>query len=260
MTVSTVRPGQRLTARWLVAGTIALALSGAAKAAGQVDVDLGALDALPPATAKAPGKVQLRPPARAKTAPAEHPAPAAKPAGKSTLHLVPPPDPAPDTAPAETATSAPAKGNTTPEGDAMAAPSIVVPPPPVVAAPPAPAAPPLAALTPPSAPTPAATAEPTGRLVFTGSSFDLSQNAKTELDGLAKRLAANAHLYLQLVAYADGSDGSESRRLSLSRALAARSYLLDHGVDGKQVDVRPLGNRAEPGLPPDRVDCVVVTR
>jgi outer membrane protein OmpA-like peptidoglycan-associated protein len=98
-------------------------------------------------------------------------------------------------------------------------------------------------------------------LLFTGGSFDLSAEAKSELDGVAKRLAGDPRLYLQLIAFAGGSgDGSEARRLSLSRALAARGYLLDHGVDGKQVDVRPLGNKSEPGVPPDRIDCVVTTR
>jgi outer membrane protein OmpA-like peptidoglycan-associated protein len=246
MTVPTMRPDHdRPTASRLVSGMIVLALlalSGAADAAGPVDVDLGALDALPPAAAAAPGAVRLHPPTRAKNPPAEHAAPAAKPAVRSSLRVASPP--APDGAATSPAEPEPA------QRDALAEPSAAPPPAPAIVPPPPPAlAPPVAA------------AAPTGRLLFTGGGFDLSGNAKTELDGIATRLAGDAHLYLQLVAYAGGGgDGSEARRLSLSRALAARSYLLDHGVDGKQVDVRPLGNRSEPGLPPDRVDCVVVTR
>jgi outer membrane protein OmpA-like peptidoglycan-associated protein len=263
MTVPTMRPDHdRPTASRLVSGAIVLALialSGAADAAGPVEVDLGSLDALPPATAGAPGAVRLHPPTRAKNPPVEHAAPAAKPAAKSSLHVAPLPAPAPDSAATDPAEPAPARR------DALATPSAAPPPAPATAAPPALAPPaaasPLAALPPQSAPAPAAATPPTGRLLFTGGGFDLSGEAKAELDGLTKRLAEDARLYLQLVAYAGGGgDGSEARRLSLSRALAARSYLLDHGVDGKQVDVRPLGNRSEAGLPPDRVDCVVATR
>jgi outer membrane protein OmpA-like peptidoglycan-associated protein len=256
MTVPTTRPDQhRPTASRLLAGGTALALlvlAGAADGAGPVDVDLGALDALPPATSAAPGTVRLRPPTQTKgptkNPPAERPAPATKPAAKSSLRLTPG-APAQDTTPAPPAAA---------QREAIASPPAPAPAPPPAAAPPA-AVPPLAAL-PPPAPPPAATTSPTGRILFAGGCFDLSGDAKTELDGLAKRLAGDGRLYLQLVAYAGGTGDSEARRLSLSRALAARSYLLDHGVDGKQVDVRPLGNRSEPGLPPDRVDCVVVTR
>lgn len=259
MTVPTMRPDHhRPTASQLVFGfvfglIVLLALSGAAAAAGSVDVDLGALDALPPMPATEPGTVRLRPPNAAKAAPAERPAPAAKPPAKSTTkstaRIVPAPAP-------ETTVAAPATPATPPR------PQAAVKPPP--AAEPAPI-PPLAAIPPPPespAATPAApTTAPTGRILFTGGSFDLSADGKAELDGVAKRLNSDPHLYLQVIAYAaGGGDGSEARRMSLSRALAARSYLLDRGVDGKQVDVRPLGNKTEPGLPPDRVDCVITTR
>ena len=65
---------------------------------------------------------------------------------------------------------------------------------------------------------------------------------------------------MQLVGYAGGeTDASQARRISLSRALAARSYLVEQGVQIKQVDVRPLGNKTDPAAP-DRVDLVVAER
>jgi outer membrane protein OmpA-like peptidoglycan-associated protein len=101
----------------------------------------------------------------------------------------------------------------------------------------------------------------TDQILFPADGVKLPDDAKAELDQLAKRLSADGHLYVQLVGYAGGeADASQARRISLSRALAARSYLVDQGVQIKQVDVRPLGNKTEPGMPPDRVDLVLAER
>ena len=40
---------------------------------------------------------------------------------------------------------------------------------------------------------------------------------------------------------------SNARRLSLSRALGIRSYLIDKGVEGTRIDVRALGNKETSG-------------
>lgn len=63
------------------------------------------------------------------------------------------------------------------------------------------------------------------------------------------------------MAYADGDqDGAnKARRLSLSRALAVRAYLIDNEIASTRMDVRALGNRADDG-PADRVDLVVINR
>jgi len=68
-------------------------------------------------------------------------------------------------------------------------------------------------------------------------------------------MQANDDLRLQLMAYASGQDGSssEARRLSLSRALAVRSYLIDKGIRTARFIVRAQGDRYGDG-PPDRVD------
>ena len=76
----------------------------------------------------------------------------------------------------------------------------------------------------------------------------------------SSNLTGDAHLRLQLIAYASGTadQANQSRRISLQRALAVRSYLMEHGVANTRMDVRALGNRNEGEEPPDRVDIVLL--
>ena len=99
------------------------------------------------------------------------------------------------------------------------------------------------------------------RLAFSGGSSRLSSAVETDLKALAKTLSANADLRLQLKAYAAGTKDtvSRARRLSLSRALSVRSYLIRQGVRSTRIDVRALGNKTGGG-PADRVDIFVVSR
>jgi len=85
--------------------------------------------------------------------------------------------------------------------------------------------------------------------------------ALSALSGLSSRMAADDSLQLQLMAYAAGDEDSagKARRLSLSRALAVRSYLIDQGVRSTRIEVRALGNKVPDGQP-DRVDVVVQKR
>ncbi|MBZ0325714.1 MAG: OmpA family protein, partial [Alphaproteobacteria bacterium] len=66
---------------------------------------------------------------------------------------------------------------------------------------------------------------------------------------------------VQLKAFAAGTaeTASQARRLSLSRALAVRSFLIDKGVESTRMDVRALGTNFEEG-PADRVDIQIVKR
>jgi outer membrane protein OmpA-like peptidoglycan-associated protein len=84
---------------------------------------------------------------------------------------------------------------------------------------------------------------------------------KATLDKTIAELKRDDATRLQIVAYATGGDeaGSQARRLSLSRALAVRSYLIDQGIRSTRMDVRALGNRSPDG-PADRVDMVIVRR
>lgn len=95
------------------------------------------------------------------------------------------------------------------------------------------------------------------RVAFGSESALLSDKAKVELEDFAKRLKDNPALRIQLLAYASGTQetASKARRLSLSRALVVRSYLIEAGVSSIRIDVRALGNKVE-GEPADRVDLV----
>lgn len=94
-------------------------------------------------------------------------------------------------------------------------------------------------------------------LVFTQTQNDLDPAMQQKLDGIAAHLAQAIDSRLQVRAYAMGEDGTKAsaRRISLSRALAVRSYLMDKGVKPVRVDVRALGTDTD-REPIDRVDLV----
>ena len=103
--------------------------------------------------------------------------------------------------------------------------------------------------------------EQPNRILFTGGSDQLPEKAKETLRRIAGELSTGDELRVQLLAYAQGTPetASQARRLSLSRALAVRSYLIERGVRSTRMDVRALGNKVEGG-PADRVDVVLVQR
>ncbi|HET8728458.1 MAG TPA: OmpA family protein [Alphaproteobacteria bacterium] len=92
-------------------------------------------------------------------------------------------------------------------------------------------------------------------IAFDPGSEELSPSGGRLLSGLAQRLMENEELRLQVRAYAGGTPetASQARRLSLNRALAVRTFLIDRGVRGTRIDVRALGNTALEGSQ-DRVD------
>ncbi|MFQ5784246.1 MAG: OmpA family protein [Alphaproteobacteria bacterium] len=261
----------------------------------EVEVNLGVLRALeagsapghlrlPPGAARKPEKtIKLRPPTgvtpqvEAVALPSPPPPPPLPPAPPSVVTA----EPAPvltTPPPASVATSPPAPA----AQPAPAAPPAPVPEPvpqPVVAAvpePPAATAPPPQPK--PVAPAPAAPAKQiaalppapevgavlsgdTLRIEFGKDSADLPKTAEGGLKSLAAKLAGSESLRVQVKAYAGSATGSPSsaRRLSLSRALAVRAFLIEAGVRSTRIDVRALGNRSKDG-PPDRVDIVLANR
>jgi outer membrane protein OmpA-like peptidoglycan-associated protein len=268
-------------AKVLAAALLAFAIAVPA-VAQNVDVDLGVLDSLgeKPAPAKkpAPKKAPQKPKSAAlpKAAPVPPPPRLAEP-GSAPASSAPP-----ATAPPATPTPATAAPAVPPAEDfvareppppvdrgAAAAPEPPSAPAPAATAAPGPAAaPPSQAMIPaPRAPAPPVPppAKPLGgeaaaRIVFTGDATELSSAAKGELDALVPRLAADEHLRVEVVGYASpGGDASQARRLSLSRALAVRTYLVDKGIKTTRVDVRALGSRPE-GEPADRVDLLLAER
>ncbi|MFZ5792272.1 MAG: OmpA family protein [Pseudomonadota bacterium] len=95
------------------------------------------------------------------------------------------------------------------------------------------------------------------QILFAEGSAELPPEATAQLDALADKLSKDESLRLQLMAYASGTEdtASKARRISLSRALAVRAYLIDKGIRSTRMDVRALGNKVE-GEPADRVDIV----
>lgn len=104
---------------------------------------------------------------------------------------------------------------------------------------------------------PAAPVEGQIRIVFPADSAEIPATVTSELDTLAQKLTGDGGLRVQLLAYASGTPdtASKARRVSLSRALAVRSYLIKQGVRSTRIDVRALGNSVE-GQPADRVDII----
>lgn len=99
------------------------------------------------------------------------------------------------------------------------------------------------------------------RVVFETTESDLPEDAKAPLKDLAQKLLQEEDTRIQLMAYASGdsSESSRARRLSLSRALAVRTYLIDQGIRSTRMDVRALGNNVPDG-PEDRVDIQAAAR
>ena len=117
----------------------------------------------------------------------------------------------------------------------------------------------------PEAPKPAAPATPalapqgdaTVSLAFSKDATDLSESAKAELNNLAKDVLAKGSS-VRIVAYAAGSaeQASVARRVSLSRALQVRAFLIDKGVDQLRINVQAQGNKVPSGNA-DRADIFV---
>lgn len=134
------------------------------------------------------------------------------------------------------------------------------PPPPNVKVPAPVAKPKMAPKAPQTASRPSPTSPASGAyLTFKPGDPKLSGDSRKALDELAEKLNAQPKSRMQLLAYAGEANlsASKARRLSLSRALAVRSYLIKKGVRSTRIDVRALGKKVPSG-PPNRVDLKVV--
>jgi outer membrane protein OmpA-like peptidoglycan-associated protein len=220
----------------------------------------------PPTTSEAPAKEPVSTPTAAvaapkapevaTAAPAEPtPAPVTKPAAAT-----PPPAAMPTTmapTPVPPATPPRQLPTATPSSDAR----VVMNTPPTVA-PPASAPAPVPPQTQAAALTSVAVAAAgSTRVLFSAGAAELPDAARGELDAVVRQLSSNDRR-LQLVGYAGSTtdEANQARRVSLQRALAVRTYLMEHGVPNTRMDVRALGNRADGKDPPDRVDIVMLDR
>ena len=276
----------------LVLGVMAVAFPpppAHGQAIGPVSVDLGAIEG--PSVFLAPGASgaslirQLSPPTNIPVSTLHVAPPPGTSAAMKPVPRVTPSTPAPVTgAPVETVKAEPLappkpkpaakpRPPAAPAAPEAAAPAAPAPPPPPPPPPTTTAAPSPPLMTAPKAPmssseqaarTPGAmTLEPGSslKLTFTAGAAKLSEPAQGELVALAAGLKDRDELRVQLLAYAGGESlsSSKARRLSLSRALAARSLLIANGVRSTRIDVRVLGNKTTEE-PVNRVDVIVAER
>lgn len=195
-----------------------------------------------------------KPPARPKVIASKAEPPAPKPSKPARALTPAPVKPAPQAAP-KAAPSATVVAKAAPPKKPD-----IAPPPPVQAKPAAAAPEPQRQA---SLPKPAAkqVAPGSSSVGFAAGEADLDAAGKAHLDAMANQLKAQTKIRMQLLAYAGGKNlsASKARRLSLSRALAIRSYLIGKGVRSTRIDVRALGNKVPAGRP-DRVDLKIVER
>jgi outer membrane protein OmpA-like peptidoglycan-associated protein len=95
------------------------------------------------------------------------------------------------------------------------------------------------------------------RLLFGSGATTLSEAAKGRLAALAEQLRAEPQRRIQVQAFAGGTEISarDARRVSLSRAVAVRDFLIEQGLSGRRIDVRALGSDSGSG-PAHRVDVL----
>jgi outer membrane protein OmpA-like peptidoglycan-associated protein len=115
----------------------------------------------------------------------------------------------------------------------------------------------------PTPPRPVPAPGPAGlvTLAFPGGQGELPAADLAALDALARQYATGEDR-LQIRAYAASTvsdGGSGARRLSLTRALAVRQYLIDKGIRSTRIDVRALGAPTD-GSAADRVEVAPVGR
>jgi outer membrane protein OmpA-like peptidoglycan-associated protein len=220
----------------------AIAVAGPASA--QVTVDLHALQALParPASPPSPRPVRVVPP----TPPASVPMATARPAEtapSAATQASTAPQSRPPTPPAPTP-ALPDQMPQTASINPVAPPADTAPPPP-----------------PPVSPQAATAAAPTQaglRLTFADGQSDLSPDSAAAIKQFAAAAPPGGTATFNVQAYAPGKpdDPSSARRLSLARAMAARTALVSDGIASARIFVRALGTQYGSG-PPDRVDIDV---
>ena len=99
------------------------------------------------------------------------------------------------------------------------------------------------------------------QIVFSKQGAKLSETSRKELEKLAGTIINKKKTRVQLMAYArsENLSASRARRLSLSRALAVRSFLIAKGIRSTRIDVRALGRKSGTE-PANRVDVNIMER
>ncbi|TQV81723.1 OmpA family protein [Denitrobaculum tricleocarpae] len=208
-----------------------------------------------PAIAAAPPPPKLAPKAAPEPAAPKTASVAKAPALEDTTSALTPPPPPPVTPSA--IAQAPAASTVTAPAPAAATPA------------PQPAAPQLQAndAAPATPSTQTASRGDTGtqvsevQVLFNSTEAGLSGPAQSALESVAQAMLEDESSEVQLFAYAGQADidATQARRLSLSRAMAVRAFLIGKGVRPARMQVRALGNKTTSGSP-DRVDVVPAKR
>ncbi len=184
-----------------------------------------------------------------------------------------PPAPPPALTPPESPPESPKEPPKEPETAAASPPEKAPEPAPSPpAAPPAPTSEPAADTGKPAEPAPAEKAALTPpamalepgramRVEFAAAQSKVPADVKPRLEELAAGLKDRPGLRVQILAYAGGDDLSagKARRLSLSRALSVRSFLIEKEIRSTRIDVRALGNKTTE-KPLNRVDINITER
>lgn len=102
--------------------------------------------------------------------------------------------------------------------------------------------------------------ENSNALIFAAGETDVSPSLEAKIkSAILPRLAKDDRARIQILSFATSPDGTESgaRRISLSRALSVRDYLLAQKINPSRIDVRALANQGSE-TPQDRVDIVLL--
>lgn len=97
------------------------------------------------------------------------------------------------------------------------------------------------------------------RILFEANDEELSETARNKLVDVAEHMRQNERERVALMSFAAGGteEDSAARRLSLTRALEVRRFLMEQDIRSTRVDVRAKGNQGNSD-PRDRVDIVIV--
>lgn len=96
------------------------------------------------------------------------------------------------------------------------------------------------------------------RIVYAPESDELPKESEAQLSALAEKMKSDEEMRIQVLAYASGTPEAESkaRRLSLSRGLNVRAFLINAGIRSTRIEIRALGLKLPDAGPADRVDIV----
>ncbi|MGE0665192.1 MAG: OmpA family protein [Sphingomonadales bacterium] len=89
-------------------------------------------------------------------------------------------------------------------------------------------------------------------VLFEPGKLELDAAARQRLDAIAAQ-SRTQRLELKSYAGTDKQSASDTRRMALQRAITVRGYLIDKGMDGTRIALRPQGPATD-GQAPERVD------